>query len=104
MSERKVVVVARIAGQNWARVAFGTLITQTPDAVGTQTVVLGDARQALYYGTESMGEFGLAARGPGPSGGTKSRLTPQVRRAEICGVSLIVDCAEEGARAWLSHA
>lgn len=91
-SEKKqVVIVARAPNSNWARVVQGALADRTGD-----TAILENARQALYYGQGSSGEFGLAVKGPS----SDSRISPVVPRAEILGVGLILDCTEAALTAW----
>jgi len=91
--QRKVVVVAKPVGSNWARVLYGTLVEHDR---ASGTAVLSGARQALFYGRESGGEVGLAVNGPSKD----SRLSPVAPTAEVSGVALIVDATPEASAAW----
>ncbi|QSQ14021.1 DUF6948 domain-containing protein [Myxococcus landrumensis] len=91
---RKVVVVAKPVGSNWARVMYGTLVEHD---LASGTAVLEGARQALFYGRESGGEVGLAAVGPSKD----SRLSPVAPgRSELAGVVLVTDATPEAVTAW----
>jgi hypothetical protein len=92
--EKKVVIIARTPGGNWARILYGTLVAHDA-AAGTATVK--DARQCLYYSKETGGEIGLSAIGPQAG----SRVSPKsVGNTEVAGVGIVSECAPAAITAW----
>ena len=89
---RHVVAIVRAPNSNWARVVFGELVEQRE-----KLVVLGGARQALYYDAKTGGELGLAAHGPAG----QCRISAVVDRVELSGFEgILMDCRVEAVKAW----
>lgn len=69
----------------------GDLIEETKDYV-----ILENARMAVYWPAEVRGVLGLAATGPTE----ECRITKAVPKLKVNGVTAIIDCTEEAAKAF----
>ena len=69
------------------------------DQPGDSTVVtLEQARMVVYWSAETKGILGLAASGPAKG----SRVTPQVPKLTLQGVTAVGDCTEAAVKAMES--
>ena len=90
MKKRMVVVTT---DKDRRGVFFGELKEQDE---AMATCILLNARMCVRWSMATHGVLGLAGRGP-QSG---SRITPQVPRIELNGVTAIMDCTPEAASQW----
>lgn len=60
------------------------------------TVVLTEARMAVYWCSDCHGVLGLAKTGPLKG----SRISPAVLRIELNGIMAIADCTDEAISGW----
>lgn len=74
-------------------VFFGTLLEFDRDR---RTVVLCDARNAIYWSHSTRGFMGLAAIGPQDG----SRISPAVPRIELDGVCSVCLCSDVAVQRW----
>ena len=72
-------------------VFYGELVKHTGD-----TVVLKNARMAVYWSTETKSVLGLSAIGPQKG----SRISPPVPQLEVNGVTSIADCSQAAIAQW----
>lgn len=59
-------------------------------------IALADARNCLYWTTDTKGVFGLAAHGPGDG----CRVGPKVPELRLAGVTSVARCTPEAAERW----
>jgi len=91
MSERHVLVTT----DNERRGVFGGVLVEQNGS----SVVLHDARMAVYWPPETHGVLGLAADGPK----TGAKISPKVPRIELDGVTAVMDMTPEAVAAWESE-
>ena len=84
----KVVVTTKHRG-----VFFGTL----EDRKETE-VHLSDARNCLYWSSDTRGFVGLASTGPKDG----SRVSPSAPKLELVDVTAVLHCSDEAVEAWES--
>ena len=84
--ERWVVVTTEKRG------VFGGLLESNENGAA----VLTDARMCVYWSRETRGVLGLASGGPAAG----SRISGAVPRAELEGVTAILDATPEARAAW----
>lgn len=60
------------------------------------TVVLSDARMAVYWSEETRGVLGLASIGPQQG----SKITPSVPSIELNGITSVIDCTKKAQKLW----
>ena len=60
------------------------------------TVVLTKAKMVIYWSKKTQGVLGLAAIGPQDG----SKLTPEIPRIKLYGVTSISDVTKEGITRW----
>lgn len=75
-------------------VFFGYIAEMPPSCPAA--ITLRDARNCVYWTTETHGVFGLAAKGPGPG----CRIGPKVPTLHIVGVTSVAECTPEAAARW----
>jgi len=90
MKDRHVVVTT---DKDRRGVFFGKLVDQDKDK-GFAT--LSNAKMCVYWSTETKGVVGLASHGPANG----SKITPEIPRIELNGVTSVMDCTELAVAGW----
>ncbi len=72
-------------------VFYGILVSEKDDVVE-----LEQAKMAVYWPKEVKGVLGLAATGPMKG----CRITPEIKKIKLNGVTSIMDCSEDAIDAW----
>ena len=88
--EKRMVVVTTDSTRRG--VFFGELVDRVSDSV----VRLKDAQMCIYWPVETHGVLGLASRGPGRG----AKVSPQIPKIEINGVTAIMDATDDAVLAW----
>ena len=90
MKDRHVVVTT---DKDRRGVFFGTLISQDNErGLGT----LEGAKMCVFWSQATKGVLGLASHGPAEG----SKITPEIPRIELNGVTSIMDCTEIAVARW----
>lgn len=66
------------------------------DDTSGDTVVLKNARNCLYWSSETGGFMGLASKGPAPG----SRIGERVSQIELRKVTSVVEVSKEAVEVW----
>jgi hypothetical protein len=76
----------------------GVFFGYTDAPVGADPIIMTEVRMCQYWSAATKGVLGLASTGP--MGG--SRVGPPIPKAELRGVTAVLDCSSEAEKRWLA--